>query len=159
MVGDWRMVKGPGLIATTTITLMVVAAQARSFFGADERSDQTASLFTKLEHNRNHIVTRTVQSIAMDNDALHSALLSITLVSEKLRSARELLSGNENVPAGFEKFLYEMESDLRIAKATLAGELGFALCPRCWPPELVTADRDGRIDCPACGKISYEQAA
>jgi ribosomal protein S27AE len=95
----------------------------------------------------------------MDNDALHSALLSITLVSEKLRSARELLSGNENVPAGFEKFLYEMESDLRIAKATLAGELGFALCPRCWPPELVTADRDGRIDCPACGKISYEQAA
>jgi hypothetical protein len=100
-----------------------------------------------------------VQVNAMDIDALHSALLSIALVSEKLRSTREFLPQNENVPAGLEKFLYEAERDLRMAKATLAGELGFALCPRCWPPELVTADRDGRIDCPACGKISYEQAA
>jgi hypothetical protein len=95
----------------------------------------------------------------MDIDALHSTLLSITVVSEKLRSAREFLPTTGNVPAGLEKLLYETESDLRIAKATLAGELGFALCPRCWPPELVTADRDGRIDCPACGKITYEQAA
>ena len=65
----------------------------------------------------------------------------------------------DNAATRLEKLLCEMEKDLRIAKATLAGELGFALCPRCWPPELVTADRDGRIDCPACGKITYEQAA
>ncbi len=95
----------------------------------------------------------------MDIDALHSALLSITVVSEKLRSAREILPATTNAPAGFDRFLHEVESDLRIAKATLAGELGFRLCPRCWPPELVATDLDGRINCPACGQLSYERAA
>jgi hypothetical protein len=95
----------------------------------------------------------------MDVDALHSTLLSITVVSEKLRSARELLPATENFPDGLGKFLHEMERDLGIAKATLAGELDFALCPRCWPPELVTAERDGRINCPVCGQISFERAA
>jgi hypothetical protein len=95
----------------------------------------------------------------MDIDALHSTLLSITVVSEKLRSARETPPTAGDVPAGLGKLLHEMESDLRIAKATLAGELGFSLCPRCWPPELVTADRHGRINCPVCGQISFDQAA
>jgi hypothetical protein len=115
--------------------------------------------FTKSAHNRNGIVIGVVQYADMDIDALHSALLSITVVSEKLRSTRELLPVTGEAPAAFAKFLYEAESDLRIAKATLAGELGFSLCPRCWPPELVTADRQGRINCPACGVISYERAA
>ena len=95
----------------------------------------------------------------MDIDALHSALLSITVVSEKLRSAREILPVGDQLPAGLSLFLHEAESDLRIAKATLAGELGFTLCPQCWPPELAFADRDGRINCPACGQIGYEAAA
>ncbi len=95
----------------------------------------------------------------MDIDALHSTLLSITLVSEKLRTARENLAMTSEAPTHVGKLLYEMESDLRVAKATLAGELGFRLCPRCWPPELVATDRDGRVNCPSCGHISYEQAA
>jgi hypothetical protein len=95
----------------------------------------------------------------MDIDALHSALLSITVVSEKLRSAREFLPVTQTGPAGLEKFLYEMESDLQIAKATLGGELGFSLCPRCWPPELAAIDPHGRLNCPVCGEISYKQAA
>jgi len=41
----------------------------------------------------------------------------------------------------------------------MAGELGFRLCPRCWPPEFTTTDRDGRVNCPRCGQISYEKAA
>jgi len=138
---------------------LTVVASARVSISREYASGKSANLFTKMEHNRNRVVTRAVNTIAMDIDALHSALLSITVVSEKLRSARELFPATENFPEGLGKLLYEMERDLRIAKATLAGELGFALCPRCWPPELVTADRDGRIDCPACGKISYEQAA
>jgi hypothetical protein len=95
----------------------------------------------------------------MDIDALHSALLSITVVSEKIRSARELPLAKEKIPADFDRFLYEVESDLRIAKATLAGELGFNLCPHCWPPELLATDLAGRTSCPACGHISYEEAA
>jgi hypothetical protein len=95
----------------------------------------------------------------MDIDALHSALLSITMVSGKLRSARETLPTMGDPPADLERFLHEAESDLRIAKATLAGELGFSLCPHCWPPELIATDLDGRLNCPVCGQVSYEQAA
>jgi hypothetical protein len=95
----------------------------------------------------------------MDIDALHSALLSINLVSEKVRSARELLPAMEKAPADLATFLQEVECDLRIAKATLAGELGFTLCPHCWPPELVTTDLAGRTNCPVCGRISYKRAA
>jgi uncharacterized Zn finger protein (UPF0148 family) len=46
-----------------------------------------------------------------------------------------------------------------MAQATLGGELGFSLCPRCWPPELVVTDLDGELNCPVCGQVSYEQAA
>jgi len=95
----------------------------------------------------------------MDIDALHSALLSTIVVSEKLRSARETLPTIADPPPDLERFLHEAESDLRIAKATLAGELGFSLCPHCWPPELVATDLDGRLNCPVCGQVSYEQAA
>ena len=95
----------------------------------------------------------------MDIDALHSALLSITLVSDKLRSTRENLPVMTDLRSDIAEALAQVEGDLRVAKATLAGELGFNLCPRCWPPELVTTDRDGRVNCPACGQISYDQAA
>lgn len=97
----------------------------------------------------------------MDIDALHSALLSVTLVSEKLRSAREGLpeSAKTDIRSDLARILAEAEGDLRVAKATLAGELGFNLCPRCWPPELVTTDRHGRPICPNCGVLSYDQAA
>ena len=95
----------------------------------------------------------------MDIDALRSTLLSISLVSEKRRNARENLPANRQVPAWIDSVLLQTESDLRVAKATLAGELGFRLCSRCWPPEFTTTDRDGRVICPRCGQISYEKAA
>jgi hypothetical protein len=95
----------------------------------------------------------------MDIDALHSTLLSITVASEKLRSARKSLPMLGDARSGVGKSIYEVENDLRIAKGTLAAELGFSLCPRCWPPELVAADRKGRINCPVCGQVSCEEAA
>lgn len=94
----------------------------------------------------------------MDIDALHSTLLSITMVSEKLRAGREVVHEVENVAPGFGDLLSEAERDLRVATATLAGELGFNVCPRCWPPELVTSDRRGRVSCPNCGQV-VEKAA
>jgi hypothetical protein len=95
----------------------------------------------------------------MDIDALHSALLSITVVSEKVRAAREMLSARGEASSSLGKLLREVENDLRMAKATLGGELGFSLCPRCWPTELVATDLDGELNCPVCGRVSYEQAA
>ena len=92
----------------------------------------------------------------MDIDALHSTLLSITIVSEKLRAGREMVDQVERVAPGFGDLLNEADKDLRIATATLACELGFNVCPRCWPPELVTTDRKGRVSCPNCGEVSAE---
>jgi ribosomal protein S27AE len=95
----------------------------------------------------------------MDIDALHSTLLSMSLVSDKLRAARENLPANGHAPVDVGNLLDKAEGDLRVAKATLAWELGFRLCPRCWPPELTAIDRDGRTHCPTCGHISYENDA
>jgi hypothetical protein len=97
--------------------------------------------------------------MAMDIDALHSALLSITVASEKVRSVQGMVPAKGNAPADLEKRLNEVESDLRLAKATLGGELGFSLCPRCWPPELVAVDLEGHLNCPVCGQVPYDQAA
>src|SRR6476620_214353 len=80
----------------------------------------------------------------MDIDALHSTLLSISLVSDKIRVARENLPVNGRSAVHLGNLLDKAEDDLRVAKATLAHELGFRLCPRCWPPELIATDRSGR---------------
>ena len=42
-----------------------------------------------------------------------------------------------------------MERDLRIAKASLARDLGFKLCHCCWPPELMAPGADGTLICAA----------
>jgi len=95
----------------------------------------------------------------MDIDALHSALLSIALVSEKLRSTRKSLSASKRETIAMSEFFNDVEGDLGFAKATLAGELGFDLCPQCWPPELLVTDLSGRVNCPVCGQVSRDQAA
>ena len=83
----------------------------------------------------------------------------MTLVSERLRYARELFIQGEVVDSGLARSLSEMERDLRVANATLARELGLKLCPHCWPPELITTDSNGHLICQVCGEISYEKAA
>ncbi|MFL6514654.1 MAG: hypothetical protein ACJ8M1_06480 [Chthoniobacterales bacterium] len=95
----------------------------------------------------------------MDIDALHSTLLSITLVTEKLRAGHDIIEQVEKVVPGFGELLDEAEKDLRMAKATLACELGFHMCPHCWPPELVATDRKGRQTCSICGEIAKEAVA
>jgi len=95
----------------------------------------------------------------MDIDALHSTLLSITMVSEKLRAGHEMIDQVERVAPGFGDLLDEADKDLRIATATLACELGFNMCPRCWPPAFVTTDRKGRVNCPNCGEVPVEVEA
>ncbi|MEY2538577.1 MAG: hypothetical protein QOG67_2317 [Verrucomicrobiota bacterium] len=120
----------------------------------------TLQNFTESKHNRNQIATRSVQPHCMDIDALHSTLLSITLVSDKLRFTRELFAETKETGDELERSLHEIETDLRVAKATLAGELGLTLCSQCWPPELVTTDMAGRrVGCPVCGQIAYDKAA
>ena len=130
---------------------------ARRLFTARRRTNSAVchNLFTLMQPNR----SIPVQYSIMDIDALHSALLSITLVSQKIRAGQEMIDQVETVAPGFGDLLVEAESDLRVATATLACELGFHLCPNCWPPELTTTDRKGRLTCPTCGVVPYEAAA
>lgn len=94
-----------------------------------------------------------MQAAGMDIDALHSALLSLTLLPEQLRSARETLAASDHdAHSALGEFLHSTECDLRIAKITLARELGFPVCRCCWPPELLTTDAEGATYCPATAR-------
>jgi hypothetical protein len=84
----------------------------------------------------------------MDIDALHSALVSLTILPEELRETREELRANAGIaPAGLDPFLGSIERDMRLAKAALARELGFPVCQCCWPPELLVTATDGAVSC------------
>lgn len=99
------------------------------------------------------VVTDTLETAPMDIDALHSALLSLTILPEQIRAVRENVgAGNDGPLVAFGEFLNSLERDLRIAKATLARELDFPLCQCCWPPELLARDVNGRTHCPGSRK-------
>ena len=92
----------------------------------------------------------------MDIDALHSALLSLTLLSEEIHSAREEITiATGGMPSVLGELLKGMERDLGIAKATLARELGFPVCRCCWPPEILVADRNAPAHCPVTQRPLY----
>lgn len=88
-----------------------------------------------------------MQAPGMDIDALHSALVSLTLLPEEVRSARENLLTSAGNGVALAKFLSGMERDLRITKAAVARELGFKLCKCCWPSEIMAPDSDGEFVC------------
>ncbi|CAN5445683.1 hypothetical protein BH18VER1_BH18VER1_02130 [soil metagenome] len=88
-----------------------------------------------------------IDGAGMDIDALHSALVSLTLLPEEVRSARENLLTSAGNGIALAKFLSEMERDLRITKAAVARELGFRLCKCCWPPEIMAPGSEGALVC------------
>jgi hypothetical protein len=55
----------------------------------------------------------------------------------------------------FEQFLNELDRDLRIATAVLAGELGFAVCRCCWPPEVLATDLAGQVISTCDGRSTH----
>ena len=91
----------------------------------------------------------------MDIDALHSALLSLTVLTEQIGSARDNVSAaTDGGVHAFGTFLNSVERDLLITKATLARELGFPVCQCCWPPELFVIDVNGSAYCPGSRKAA-----
>jgi hypothetical protein len=109
------------------------------------RNVQPSTHFTRsLRDGRRH-GARALRVAQMDIDALHSALLSFTLLAGKLRLAREKRPESEWTRCDFEQFLNELDRDLSIPTAMLAGELGFAVCRCCWPPEVLATDLAGHI--------------
>ena len=112
---------------------------------------QRSARFTRSPRHGRRNGTRALRHDQMerdaqvDVDALHSALLSFTLLAGKLRLARKKRPMSEWTRSDFEQFLNELDGDLRIATAVLAGELGFAICRCCWPPEVLATDLAGQI--------------
>ena len=89
----------------------------------------------------------------MDTDTLHSALLSIALIANKLHSTREALGENET-SAPIQEVLAHAESDLKVSKAIIAAEIGLDLCGECWPPEVLITDLGHVLRCPECNTLS-----
>jgi len=95
----------------------------------------------------------------MDIDALHSALLPLTVLTEQIRIARDNVSTAPDCDFhAFRNLLNSVERDLLITQATLAGELGFPVCQCCWPPELFVINVNGSAYCPASGKATGTNA-
>jgi hypothetical protein len=106
-------------------------------------------------HIGHRIVTLRLEREHMDIDALHSALLSLTVLAERIRSARDNApAATGRRPHAFGQFVNSVERDLLIAKATLAPELGFPVCQCCWPPELFVIDTNGSALCPRSRKAA-----
>jgi len=51
-----------------------------------------------------------------------------------------------------EKALAKAESEFKQAEASRANELGFSICLRCWPPEIMKMNDDDVFVCVNCGK-------
>jgi hypothetical protein len=67
-----------------------------------------------------------------------------------------LKSVTDTLPSGekreeAERLLVSAEQKIKEAEARLAPELGFHLCKRCWPPEIMTLNNEGEFICRHCG--------
>jgi hypothetical protein len=52
-----------------------------------------------------------------------------------------------------ERLLVDAEQKMKEAEARLAHELGFPICKRCWPPEIMTHNNEGEFICRNCGQL------
>ena len=67
-----------------------------------------------------------------------------------LKSLKDLLPhGPKRAEA--ERLLREAEDAMKRADAKLADDLGFTLCTRCWPPEIMLMGKDDLLRCRVCG--------
>ncbi len=88
--------------------------------------------------------------------ALSDVKLAFDLFRESIglfRSAKDLLPDSDEKKAA-SKALEEAELKSKLAEASLAKSLGFILCPKCWPPSVITAIKVYRqleiYRCPSC---------
>ena len=114
-----------------------------------------SSSLRRVRPSRHREIATDPKNDRIDIDALHSALLSFTLLSAKL-AARQRRPVKEWTRSDLAEFFKELDRDLRVAVATLASELGFSVCQCCWPPEVLATDLAGKITSLA-GSASSDQ--
>jgi len=86
----------------------------------------------------------------MNIQAIKEGLTITGSVIGILKSAKDTLpSGKKRAEA--ERLLADAEQKIKEAEARLAPELGFPICRRCWPPEIMTLNNEGEFLCRHCG--------
>ena len=87
----------------------------------------------------------------MDTESLKEGLTVLGAAIKMLKSLKPLIpSGAKRDEA--ERLLSEAELKMKEAEARLAKDLGFRICKRCWPPEIMTQNDVGEWVCRCCGK-------
>src|SRR6266481_5058574 len=97
---------------------------------------------------RSRMMPSNTRSFAVDHtkpwiESAHSALIF-------LKSLKDLLpKGRKRDEA--EQLIQQAEAALKRADARIALDMGFPLCRRCWPPEIMLIAEDTVYRCRRCG--------
>lgn len=87
----------------------------------------------------------------MNPDEIKAWALAGSAAIVALKEAISLLpSGTKKEEA--ERAVARAEQEMKEAEAVVAKKLGFEICTRCWPPEIMTIADDDLYRCRACGK-------
>lgn len=87
----------------------------------------------------------------MNIQAIKEGLTITGNVIDILKSAtNKLPSGKKKQET--ERLLKSAEEKIQEAEARIGHELGFPICKRCWPPEIMVHNDDGEFVCRSCGK-------
>jgi RNase P subunit RPR2 len=87
----------------------------------------------------------------MNIKALNEGLTATENVLGLLQSASDALPAGETKEEA-KRLLADAEQKIKEAEARLGPELGFHICKRCWPPEIMTLNDDGEFICRNCGR-------
>ena len=68
-----------------------------------------------------------------------------------LRTAKDLLPDSPEREAATQ-LLDQTERNFKAVEAELAKSLGFPICLRCWPPEIMLVSDDDSVRCRRCNK-------
>lgn len=87
----------------------------------------------------------------MNFEALKSAFESVGSAISTIKGVKDLMPNGEKKKAA-EKAIEQAESQLKIAGAQAANELGFPICKCAFPPNVMLSKDGGKnYKCPACG--------
>lgn len=86
-----------------------------------------------------------------DANTVKSWVEAATAAIGALKSIIQSLPSGKNREDA-ERLMAEVEREQKKAEASLAQRLGFELCERCWPPEIILVSSDGTFRCRRCGQ-------
>ena len=93
----------------------------------------------------------------MNIKALNEGLTATEKVIGLLKSAADTLPSDKTKDE-IKRLLVDAEQKIKEAEARLGPELGFHICKRCWPPEIMTVNDEGDLTCRHCGQPAPDGA-